>query len=509
MKRILLGALATLVLWLPTTTWAQDSYSYLRDILVWPINHRNITVVIDPSLQGLRPLIEEAFSEWEEASDGGIRISFRDLLPPYPHAGERGTWTATDLLPEVRQYGFDILIKGEETGGGAGAAGSTWCNGGNATYGKDWDAEKQWPLLLGIERADGVETQVDARTYQKFSDISIDYSSRDEECLKSVFLHEIGHALFCDGHSSDPGDIMSTWGSNYTLSGLSQKDINTLRTIYPADIYPPGQELPPTFGYEERTKADLKNLQSLSEGDEKDQGEWYDHVNYAIYHYEVVKIDLVNNRLVVQQEGIGTIFLASPTDPLNEYGWHSAKKIGEYPFHIPLEINLDGIEFYLGLASTFFVKSKDLWQNATMEDIQNSEFEVKNLWQKIPITLADIRVGDWITINGKFLGYRIEPFQVKTTKGTSMTSQRRAVFEEIYRVRVGGKQGWFVGVKDLKAVNNTGDETVSIPYWEARLGRSLPVLSLSEFQELIQKPQEVKPQGKYITTWGKIKGRVF
>lgn len=47
-----------------------------------------------------------------------------------------------------------------------------------------------------------------------------------------VAAHEFGHALGIDGHSSNPNDVMNPTASVYSLTGLSQRDVNTMLTAY-------------------------------------------------------------------------------------------------------------------------------------------------------------------------------------------------------------------------------------------------------------------------------------
>lgn len=63
------------------------------------------------------------------------------------------------------------------------------------------------------------------------------YNSMDE--VKHTILHEIGHALGLVGHSDGPDDIMYV-PHQYGVTGLSTRDIETLRLLY---------TLPPAFNY--------------------------------------------------------------------------------------------------------------------------------------------------------------------------------------------------------------------------------------------------------------------
>lgn len=50
--------------------------------------------------------------------------------------------------------------------------------------------------------------------------------------IAPVAAHEFGHALGIAGHSSNDTDVMSESSNVYNLSGLSQADINTMKTAY-------------------------------------------------------------------------------------------------------------------------------------------------------------------------------------------------------------------------------------------------------------------------------------
>ncbi len=60
---------------------------------------------------------------------------------------------------------------------------------------------------------------------------NVNYINRDS-VLTPAAAHEFGHALGIDGHSENPADIMAYSASVYNLSGLSTRDINTIKTDY-------------------------------------------------------------------------------------------------------------------------------------------------------------------------------------------------------------------------------------------------------------------------------------
>ena len=50
--------------------------------------------------------------------------------------------------------------------------------------------------------------------------------------LTPAAAHEFGHALGIDGHSENSADIMAYSAAVYNLTGLSTRDINTIKTDY-------------------------------------------------------------------------------------------------------------------------------------------------------------------------------------------------------------------------------------------------------------------------------------
>lgn len=180
---------------------------------IFTFSHSEITVCIDSGTPPeVNEMIRAGFQTWQTASQGGFSVKFVELPPPYPQAGERKSWTRSYGLPEVKAYGFDILVQVGFDTNSAGAAG--------------------WTNISGAE---------------KFADMFISYNparlQEDADIVKCVILHEAGHALFCDGHSPNPEDIMS---KNTVASGLSVRDANTLLIAYPpGKVWPPKpQEAP-------------------------------------------------------------------------------------------------------------------------------------------------------------------------------------------------------------------------------------------------------------------------
>lgn len=54
--------------------------------------------------------------------------------------------------------------------------------------------------------------------------------------LKHTFAHEMGHALFLQGHSDDAADVMYYAGATNVDSPLTQRDINSFLTAYCGDF---------------------------------------------------------------------------------------------------------------------------------------------------------------------------------------------------------------------------------------------------------------------------------
>ena len=60
---------------------------------------------------------------------------------------------------------------------------------------------------------------------------NVTYINRDA-LLTPAAAHEFGHALGIDGHSANQADVMAYSASVYNLTGLSTRDINTVKTDY-------------------------------------------------------------------------------------------------------------------------------------------------------------------------------------------------------------------------------------------------------------------------------------
>ena len=60
---------------------------------------------------------------------------------------------------------------------------------------------------------------------------NVAYINRDA-LLTPAAAHEFGHALGIDGHSVNQADVMAYSAGVYNLTGLSTRDINTIKTDY-------------------------------------------------------------------------------------------------------------------------------------------------------------------------------------------------------------------------------------------------------------------------------------
>lgn len=422
---------------------------YLNEIMVWPFDHYELTVVIDPSLAEISSVIHDACSEWAQATDGNIKFVFLDIPPPYPHAGERIKWTDDFLLPEFRQYGFDILITGEKSNG-SGAAGATWCNGGMSLYGKDWDAKKAWPLLLGIEREEKYKNlSPDSRLYQKFADIRLDFGTTSPETLRSVILHEIGHALFCAGHSSNPTDIMSIWGERQSLPELSERDINSVRLVYPP--------LP-----EEAARKQPDDFWILG-----------------------IILEITDDRLLIKcpyGDNDGTISLARPwQDPADlETGWQKPTFIARFSSILPFEVTLSPkVKIYAKVLQAE-IDFLDIHVSPLTKELVSNYYDESGAIPlrvgEIPLTREDLRVGDRIFLRGEG-GFTIESNIIKS-QNPDMPDYEAEV--EQYKVVFLNFEGVQLDLLFLGLLDRIGIDRLIVT-------------------------QPVQPRGKCVTTWGQLK----
>lgn len=58
--------------------------------------------------------------------------------------------------------------------------------------------------------------------------------------MQDTAAHEVGHALGMRQHSSNPEDTMFFAATRSTKNGLTQRDINTIRAVYSAQVYEDG-----------------------------------------------------------------------------------------------------------------------------------------------------------------------------------------------------------------------------------------------------------------------------
>jgi len=79
-------------------------------------------------------------------------------------------------------------------------------------------------------------------------------ANTSEKMLRRVAEHEVGHAIGIFGHSTDPADLMypvENVGSKDSTkySGITPRDLNTLRRIYESPALPPGFQSPHPMGW--------------------------------------------------------------------------------------------------------------------------------------------------------------------------------------------------------------------------------------------------------------------
>ncbi|MBX9687103.1 MAG: matrixin family metalloprotease, partial [Candidatus Obscuribacterales bacterium] len=67
-------------------------------------------------------------------------------------------------------------------------------------------------------------------------------SSLSDDKLRQTALHEVGHALGLNGHSSNPGDIMYFASVAVNSPQLSERDIKTLQLLYSMQMLPASAE---------------------------------------------------------------------------------------------------------------------------------------------------------------------------------------------------------------------------------------------------------------------------
>ncbi|MBS2000150.1 MAG: tetratricopeptide repeat protein [Cyanobacteria bacterium SZAS LIN-5] len=178
---------------------AQNPNDYFEDatqngIARWPQSRLPITVSIkpDPNVPGFRQeyvdVLKQAFTDWEEASQGAIKFQFTDD----PSAKIVCTWTDdTKQMISSAEGGHAVVV----------------------------------PDSKGILKVNIILLSVPPLGTQK---LSANYARR-------IDLHEIGHGLGILGHSKTPGDIMfSTVMPADTVPQLSNRDKATLAKIYSA-----------------------------------------------------------------------------------------------------------------------------------------------------------------------------------------------------------------------------------------------------------------------------------
>lgn len=170
------------------------SSHYLENALIdgrlvqrWNDSTTVIHVAIQPApkLQGWSPklidLVKSSFSEWQQAMGGRVRFVY--TISP----------TATDILVRWQQRSNGVEV-------------------GRQTY--SWD---------------GTNTLINTDIDIALMDPTGQFHSDTE--IRSIALHEIGHALGIKGHSNNPHDIMYPSLQPQTTR-LSARDVATLKVLY-------------------------------------------------------------------------------------------------------------------------------------------------------------------------------------------------------------------------------------------------------------------------------------
>ncbi len=169
----------------------------------WPSNKIPLKVYIQPDskARGFRPefpeIARKAFITWYNASQKKLSFDFIDNAEMADIAVE---WTEGPLR------------SGDE------------------------EHERMKAGLTTTERSsrdDKIKhARVQIRTVQAYSK-----QPEPEERIKATCLHEVGHSLGLNGHSTNPSDIMYFGNSSRQLPGLTHRDKATIARLY--ETYPP------------------------------------------------------------------------------------------------------------------------------------------------------------------------------------------------------------------------------------------------------------------------------
>jgi predicted Zn-dependent protease len=174
---------------------ASDYFSELRsdELFRWPAEKSCLKVLIIPGdkTPGYKPEYEKelraAFQSWSQATAGTITFAYVDDLKK---ADIAVGWSDDPNLCAVKNEAGDCRLKLEEG-----------------------TRKIKYALILLLMNP-------------PYSEVSPVY-------VWNVSLHEIGHALGINGHSSNPSDAMYFfWFPDNRRHTLSERDINTVRRLY-------------------------------------------------------------------------------------------------------------------------------------------------------------------------------------------------------------------------------------------------------------------------------------
>ena len=185
----------------PQVFETSSASNYVSDVtgmgrIVWPLDKMPLKVYIEDGTgtQGYRDyypdMMRKAFSEWQEKTNG--KVSWLEVYSPQ-EANITCTWTA--------------VAKPNGPGVEAGETKST----------------------VGVNRFTGEQIIMRSRISVLTSLMGRNFSDTD---TYKTCLHEVGHAIGMEGHSSNPGDIMYAVLNDAQTPYLKDRDINTISALY-------------------------------------------------------------------------------------------------------------------------------------------------------------------------------------------------------------------------------------------------------------------------------------
>lgn len=185
----------------PQAFQSVSTSNYVSDVtgmgrIVWPLNRMPLKVYIEDGTgtQGYRDyypdMMRKAFNEWQEKTNG--KVSWQEVFSPQ-EANITCTWTA--------------VAKPNGPGVEAGETKST----------------------VGVNRFTGEQVIMSSRISVLTSLMGRNFSDTD---TYKTCLHEVGHAIGMEGHSSSPSDIMYAVLNDAQTPYLKDRDINTISALY-------------------------------------------------------------------------------------------------------------------------------------------------------------------------------------------------------------------------------------------------------------------------------------